>query len=345
MKQLLYTAVILLFSLTSTTAQDNHSSSFCERIFASCDHYELHTKKLKSFTVHVVKSQKKGKKPLLLYIQGSTPTPLYYSTKSGNSTGISLDVNRYADDYHVVLISKPDIPICDSLKQDEDGRLYYPSNELYKNTYSLDSRAESASYAIDFLLKKLSVDQQKVIVMGYSEGAQVAPRVAVLNKKVTHLVCFVGNTLNHFYNFIIEARLQAAKGVITHNESQRVVDSLYNEYEKIYADPKSTTKEWYGDTYLKWASFCKTTPLESMLSLDIPILYVAGAKDNNQSIIDIDYAYLEFLRKGKRNLTYKVYPNCDHYFREEIIANDGTTKTENHGKEVHQYALDWVNKT
>jgi pimeloyl-ACP methyl ester carboxylesterase len=177
--------------------------------------------------------------------------------------------------------------------------------------------------------------------MGFSEGAQVAASVAAINKKVTHVVCFGGNSLNHFYDFIIEARLKAQKGDISHDESQKIVDSLYNEYKQIYADPKSTTKGWYGETNLKWSSFCKTTPLESLLQLDIPILYIAGAKDNNQTIIDTDYAYLEFLRMGKTNFTYKVYPNCDHFFREEEIIN-GERKSVNRIKEVHQFALDWV---
>jgi dipeptidyl aminopeptidase/acylaminoacyl peptidase len=78
-----------------------------------------------------------------------------------------------------------------------------------------------------------------------------------------------------------------------------------------------------------------------MLKLNIPILYIAGGKDNNQTVIDMDYAKLEFLRKGKKNLTYKVYPNSNHGFRETAIK-DGKETTVDRSDEVHQFAFDWV---
>jgi len=55
--------------------------------------------------------------------------------------------------------------------------------------------------------------------------------------------------------------------------------------EKIYANPSFIKDTWYGETYLKWSSFTKTTPLENMLKLTVPILYIAGGKNNNQTII------------------------------------------------------------
>ena len=344
MKSIKILLAICFFSGFTALAQDNRTQSFCERINESFDHYELSTKNLKNFTIHVKKSVKQGKKPLLLYLEGSTNRPLYYTTKANFHKAVPLDIDKYADDYHIVIISKLTTPFCDSLQEDEKGRAWYPLEHNYNNLYSLDWRVESASETIDFMFKKLDIDKEKVIVIGYSEGADVAPRVAVKNKKVTHVICFGGNALNPFYNFLIEARLKAQKGLISYDESQKIVDSLYTEYEKIYADPKSTSKHWYGETNLKWSSFTSTTPLESLLKLDIPILYASGAKDDNQIIMDVDYAYLEFLRKGKTNLTYKVYPNCDHFFTEEKTMEDGTKKTENRIREVHQFALDWVNE-
>jgi pimeloyl-ACP methyl ester carboxylesterase len=280
-------------------------------------HYTLTNSKLKSFEVHVTKSDTKTKKPLIIYLDGSGNFPIYYKTKSGRyNTSIAMDIKRYANDYYIAIISKPGTPFKDTLRYSDSGRAYYPENDLYKELYSLDWRTETASEAINYLTKTLPIDKNKVIVIGYSEGAQVAPGVAVINKKVTHVICFVGNALNQLYDFILEARLKAERKQITTEDSQRIVDSLYMEYEKIYQNPKATNQFWYGATYLKWSSFSKTTPLENMLKLDIPILYIAGGKDNNQTILDMDYAKLEFLRNGKINMTYKVFPNDNHFFQE-----------------------------
>jgi pimeloyl-ACP methyl ester carboxylesterase len=306
-------------------------------------HYVLTKPKLKSFEIHVTKSESNTKKPLIIYLDGSGNFPIYYKTKSGRySTSIAMDIKRYAKDYYVAVISKPGTPFKDTLQYSNSGRAYYPENDVYKQLYSLDWRAETASEAINYLVKALPIDSKKIIVIGFSEGSQVAPKVAVINKKVTHVVCFVGNALNQLYDFILEARLKAERKQITTEESQQIVDSLYKEYEKIYQNPTATNQFWYGATYLKWSSFSRTTPLENMLKLDIPILYIAGGKDNNQTILDMDYAKLEFLRKGKSNMVYKVFPNANHFFQEEILI-DGTIKRKDRIDEVHQFAIDWVN--
>ncbi len=306
-------------------------------------HYSLNDPKLKSVQIHLATSDTTITKPLLIYLDGSGNFPIYFKAQSGNySTSVPVDIKKYSKDYHIVLISKPDVPFRDSLHTTPSGRRYYPKSESYTTLYSLDWRAEAASEAIDFLLKKIPVDKNKIVVVGYSEGSQVAPKVAVINKKVTHVVCFVGNALNHLFDFIINVRLDVEKNKISAGEGQRIVDSLYNEYEKIYANPLSVTKTWYGETYLKWSSFTKIIPLENMLKLNIPILYIAGGKDNNQTIIGMDYARLEFIRQGKRNLTYKVYPDSNHYFQEQVIK-DGETVNVDRIDEVHQFALDWLN--
>lgn len=318
---------------------------FSNSVFAQADlfkHYTLNDSQLHSFQIHLITSDSTAVKPLLLYLDGSGNFPIYYKTKSGKySTSIPIDLKKYSKDYHIVLISKPNTPFKDSLQTNASGKRFYPTNEKYTSLYSLDWRAETASKAIDFLVKKIPVNKNKIVVMGYSEGSQVAPRVAVLNKKVTDVVCIVGNALNQLFDFIIETRLDVAKNKISADEGQKIVDSLYDDYEKIYADPLSTKKTWYGETNLKWSSFTKTTPLENMLKLKIPILYIAGGKDNNQTIIGMDYAKLEFMRQGKKNLTYKVYPNSNHYFQDEDIK-DGKTVKVDRIDEVHQFAIDWL---
>jgi pimeloyl-ACP methyl ester carboxylesterase len=324
---------LLLLSI-SCSAQSPWENAF--------QHYTLEDKQLGTVLIHVTKTDNQTKKPLLIYMDGSGNYPLFYRKSSGNySTSIAFDFARYAKDYRIVFISKPGIPFSDSLHY-ESGKAFYPENEIYNRHYSLQWRAGAASTAINFLLKEIPIDNKHIVVMGYSEGSQVAPMVAVLNRKVTQVVCLVGNAQNQLYDFMINARLDADRNKITAEEGQQIVDSLYQVYEKIYASPKATDKKWYGATYLKWSSFSQTTPLENMIKLDIPILYIAAGKDNNQTIIDMDYARLEFLRKGKTNLTYKVYPNSNHYFQETILKDGKETRVDR-SDEVHEFAFSWIN--
>jgi len=247
-----------------------------------------------------------------------------------------IHYNKLSDKYHVVLISKPGTPFLDSLNVNSYEQFlndYKPSEE-YSKKLSLEWRVNSASKIINFLSKKLKPNN-KIIAIGYSEGGQVVPKLALANKKVTQIVSIVGGGLNQFNDFITAERLKAQKGMITAEQAQTNIDSLNLKFREIYSNPNSTEKFWLGHTYKRWASFCKDIPLESMLELDIPILLVSSGNDKNAPITGIDYVNLEFMRKGKTNLTYKVYPNCDHWF------NDKKMET-NRLDEMLDYVLNWI---
>ncbi|MEM6894647.1 MAG: hypothetical protein AAF554_13225 [Bacteroidota bacterium] len=328
--------LLLVFALSKmATAQH-------ENITKNWQTIQIDDEDLGKVDYHVYKNTIDARKPLLVYLQGSTNLPLYFQNPNGRySSGITLNLNAMSKDYHVVLISKPNTPLVDSIRITPSGRKEYPMREGYKEKYSLDWRANAADLVINDALQKLNVDSSTLIIWGHSEGSQVAPAVAVRNKNVTHVIAMMGNALNHLYDFILRERVAAFMGEKSNEAAQANIDSLYTEYEKIYKEPKSTSKEWFGETYYKWSTFSLTAPLENMLKLDIPILYVAGGEDRH-SILNMDYAKLEFLRKGKDNLTYKVFPNCDHFFLETKTDASGKKEWIDHLDEVNTYALEWV---
>ena len=315
-----------------------------EQVTDNWETYQIDDEKLGTIRYHVAKHKINSAKPLLIYLQGSGNLPLFWKSPKGwYSNGITLDFNAMSNDYHIVLISKPNTPLVDTVRITPSGRKEYPWNEEYIEKYSLDWRVESADLVIEDALKKLNTTNSKLIVWGHSEGSQVAPAVAAKNKKVTHVIAMMGNALNHLYDFILMERLAALTGEQSNDEAQSNIDSLFNEFAKIYQDPKATDKEWFGESYYKWSSFTLKAPIENMLSLDIPILYVAGGNDRH-SIMNMDYAKLEFLRQGKDNLTYKVFPNCDHFFLETKTDATGKKEWIDHLGEVNAFALDWVGK-
>jgi predicted esterase len=190
-------------------------------------HYTIQHPVLKAVDVHVTKDKSGKKKPLLLYLDGSGNFPIYSVNKDGQySNSVPLRIRKYQKDYYIALISKPGVPFTDSIKVDPSGRRYYPETEDYYSRYSFDWRAQAASEAFELLMKKMPIDTDRIIVMGYSEGSQIAPAVAVMNKHVTHAVCMVGNALNHLYDFLLDARLSVAQGERSPEEAQAIVDSL-----------------------------------------------------------------------------------------------------------------------
>ncbi|MEM6686707.1 MAG: hypothetical protein AAF617_13070 [Bacteroidota bacterium] len=328
--------VVIFFSICNTVdAQHEHITKNWKTV-------RINDSVLGTIDYHIHKNNINKKKPLIVYLQGSTNFPLYYVKPNGRySSGITLNVSSMSDTYHVVLISKPNTPFVDSLEIAPSGRIQYPWRKGYSEKYSLHWRANSADKVINDILNTLEVDTSKIIVWGHSEGAQVAPAVALKNNKITHVISMAGNALNHLYDFILMERFAALSGQKSNKKAQSNIDSLYAEFEKIYKNPTATTKEWFGESYLKWSSFTLNAPIENMLKLDLPILYVAGGNDLH-SILNMDYAKLEFLRKGKDNLTYKVYPNYDHYFMETKTEESGKKEWIDHLDEVNEFALKWV---
>lgn len=287
MKKTFYVFILVLILSKTTYAQH-------ESITKNWKTISINDNGLGKIDYHVYKNNITKKKPLIVYLQGSTNFPLYYLKPNGRySSGITLNVNSMSNEYHIVLISKPNTPFVDNLEIAPSGRIQYPLRKGYSEKYSLNWRANSADKVINDVLDKLNVDSSIVIVWGHSEGSQVAPAVALKNKNVTHVISMAGNSLNHLYDFILMERFLALSGQKSNEEAQSNIDSLYTEFEKIYRTPKSTTKEWFGESYLKWSSFTLNSPIENMLKLDLPILYVAGGTDLH-SILNMDYAKLEF---------------------------------------------------
>ncbi|WP_438422633.1 hypothetical protein [Aquimarina macrocephali] len=337
MKRIFYFLILVL--VLSKTTYGQH-----ERITNNWKTVSINDSRLGEIKYHVYKNKIIDHKPLIVYLQGSKNFPLYWLNPNGGySTSTTLNFKSISNDYHIVLISKPNTPFVDSITIAPSGRKYYPLNEEYREKYSLDWRVNSADKVINDVLKKLNIDSSTIIVWGHSEGSQVASAVAVKNKNITHVISMMGNSLNHLYDFILNERVSALNGEKSNEKAQSNIDSLYTEYEKIYNDPKSTTKEWFGETYYKWSSFTLNSPLENMLKLDIPILYIAGGNDHH-SILNMDYAKLEFLRKGKDNLTYKVFPNYDHFFMETKTDESGKKEWIDHLNEVNDFTLEWVTK-
>lgn len=282
-------------------------------------------------------------KPVLIYLDGSGPYPLFQKTERGIGSSVVIDFRTLSHEYHIVFISKPGVPFFDAIERDEQtGRLKYDAPQGYHDNLSLDWRVHSAILVIEQLKNDLNIYNDKIAVLGISEGFQVGAKLASVEPSVSHLLLLVGNGLNQFYDFVIQNRLDAQRGIISPEQSRESIDSLMRMAKEIYANPTSTDRFWFGHTYLRWASFTKNNPTQNIMSLNIPVYIVAASNDRNTSVLGTDYLYLESITQGKNNLEYHVYP-YDHSFNEFVHDHEGNLITmNNHMKEVLEAAFQWL---
>lgn len=281
-------------------------------------------------------------KPILLYLDGSGSFPLFQKMQNGVGSSVVIDTRKLSKEYHIILISKPGIPFFDSVGTDEQTAMpTYKMPDEYKQKLSLQWRVNACKIVLKDVKKKISIFNNEINVIGISEGFQVAAKLASEEKAITNLALLVGNGLNQFYDFIIHTRIDEQKGKITNQQAQTTIDSLLQVAKKIYENPTATDKEWYGHTYLRWASFTQNNPTENIMSLKIPVLIIAASNDINSAVLGTDYMFLESIRQRKTNITYKVYP-YDHSFNEYVFNADGKMiSSKNNMDMVLDFAMDW----
>jgi predicted esterase len=289
-------------------------------------------------------------KPVLLVLDGSGHAPLALFGILNNSSFVAnsfdTDLLQLADRFHVVLISKPGVPFCDTVRLNTDHAsaadafALLPPSPAYTHQAGLHWRVDAASQVINYICRRLPVDRSTILAYGYSEGAQVVAKLAVKNKKITHCASIFGSGLNQFYDFITAIRLKEMQGFISHDQAQLQTDSLYQRFADIYHSPHAPDKQWEGHSYQRWASFCSDIPLHNFVQLDIPIFIAAGTQDNSSPIYGLEYVRLEFLRLRKTNLSFHVYPT-DHGFNETKIINGAKTVV-NHKQDMLQDLFEWL---
>ena len=289
-------------------------------------------------------------KPILFMVSGVRGLPTMLVVQSGDQS-IQLgtippdQIHNFADAYHVAFISKAGTPFCDTFVVDEINPMQnledYPPSETYIQNCGMDWEVAASKRVIESLSKQLPNSDKKIVALGISEGGQLVPKLAHECERITHLVGMATTGLNQFYSSIINRRMDAAMGNITHQEAQDAIDSLFAVYKQIYNDPESTEKWYYGHPYKRWGSFCTDIPLDHLVELDIPILFIKGSADRNSPVLQSDYIMLEFLRLGKTNLTYKVLPGVDHWLGEQVEI-DGEEQRISHREEIFKAISEWI---
>lgn len=157
---------------------------------------------------------------------------------------------------------------------------------------------------IDHYLREFSPGLP-VVLMGESEGGDVACAVAARDPRITHLVligCGGGWTqareLEHF-----------ARG-----DEARLAE-LRREFERIRAAPDAMA-DWLGHPYRRWSSYLWSAPADDLRGLSIPIFLAQGDADQSVPVESARALAEEFARLGKSNLTYREYAGVDHHLRE-----------------------------
>ncbi|MDG4605157.1 MAG: alpha/beta hydrolase [Candidatus Contendobacter sp.] len=149
-------------------------------------------------------------------------------------------------------------------------------------------------------LNAMTPKPQNVVLVGVSEGALPAVKIAGLRPEITHLA------------IIGSGGYSMRRSLATLKQRGAIGFDVTSGWEKISVDPHSIEKNWYGNPYRWWSDIIDMDPLPDFLRLGIPILIGIGEKDESVPVESAYFLESKFKEVGKSNLVLKVYPGADH---------------------------------
>lgn len=190
----------------------------------------------------------------------------------------------------------------------------YPAHLLVINKVGVqpDGRVQKALFEDSFLreqricdvvdvIRQIIPEEHQICLIGYSEGAYLAPEIALRCKQIQALLLLAGGT---------RGWLEEELNKMTASEFRREQHHV----SAIYAG-LSPNRRWRGFSHRTWNSFETSQTLKALERLQIPILSIYGSRDTviDQRSMCLDLRrlrHLEFFNVRRLN-------NLDHQFHDQ----------------------------
>jgi pimeloyl-ACP methyl ester carboxylesterase len=156
---------------------------------------------------------------------------------------------------------------------------------------------------------------QKLIIVGGSEGAQIAEQLAAIVPETNCLIIF-GFGGRHFEDDVLQSvRHDMKEAGLDDNATEEQVLAMRQMFKAALTD-RSPNEMASGYSHAWWASMLSMDQLAMLRAVRVPVLAIQGGRDHNVSI-EGARALMKPLRAGGRsNVEYIEYPGVDHAFKD-----------------------------
>lgn len=251
---------------------------------------------------------------------------------SGSAQRIKEEYNGWAD-----LLATKGVAV---LTYDKRNVTNYPDLNIRQASSDivLPGELESDVEAAILLLKnRKEINAEKIGLLGFSQGAVIAPVVASRNPGIAFIVAISGNvttdkvfTINQSLNKLRQrnfdtAAILKAKEIwellFQYTKDKKDGDKIQKSLDKAYElgfGQYSLPRQVPNDDEIKylstWNSF-EHDPSDYWSKLTIPCYVVYGDKDLYIPVSESLKILNEIYSSKPKLLTVKVYPNCDHFIK------------------------------
>jgi pimeloyl-ACP methyl ester carboxylesterase len=221
----------------------------------------------------------------VLFFYGATGCPSWKSVMPGYVAGLTANARVFALNKRHVADRSMGFFDC--------GREFHLAN----NT---ERWVADHSEFIATQLDRIAPRPRNVVLVGVSEGAIPAVKIAARTSAVTHLA------------IIGSGGYSLRQSLTTLQQKGTIGFDVASGWQEISSDPSSIDKSWYGNRYRWWSDVMDIAPIDDYLTLDIPILVGIGEQDESVPVESVRFLDAQFRRAGKHNLAVRIYPDADH---------------------------------
>lgn len=221
----------------------------------------------------------------VVFFYGATGCPSWKSVMPDYVSGLTVNGRVFALNKRFVLDRSTGLFGC--------GREFHLANN--QNQWVGDY-----SEFIEAQISSAAIKPKNVVLVGVSEGALPATKIAGRSPAITHLA------------IIGSGGYSMRKSLATLRQKGAIQFDVNSGWEKIAADPRSIDENWYGNPHRWWSDIMDIDPLPDLLELKISILLGIGELDESVPVESAYFLDTKFKESGKGNLTLRVYPGADH---------------------------------
>lgn len=247
--------------------------------------------------------------PLVLWIGGSGSQSLFQKLADGRITGgiQNLLLQMAKGRYRLLCVEKPGVTYLDWLKQ--PGSATEGSAE-FRREQTLPRWAEANAAALRSAWQLPGIDRSRTLVMGHSEGALTASRVAAELPEVTHVAPLASAGATQLHGLVELAAQQASSP----EEANQLRDKVFDEWKLIMAQPAASDKFWMGHPYRRWSSFCRHNSVNELLRSRAKLYLAQGTEDKSSHISELDVLHAELAAHGREAQIERII-GVDHGYR------------------------------
>jgi pimeloyl-ACP methyl ester carboxylesterase len=273
------------------------------------DQFQTKDKFGRTITFYLSESASKEPVPLILFINGSGCASVFQKDSdlvvSKNTVQYNLFLDPIEDRVRLLIVEKPGVKLF--FVNEPYGSCKDCSNEFLRE-YTLERWTEANNAAIRAAQTLPGIEKGKLLVVGHSDGGQIATHVAYTNPDVTHVASIAGGGPTQLFDLAYGSDNGKGTGV---NSSAQIEDA-YRQWEKIRTDPDSITEFAWGHPYNRWSSFLASSSLDDLSHCKAKPYLVQGTADNCVPVVSFDVLRAE-LAIHRQDLMIERIEGADHH--------------------------------